>query len=222
MAFSKEWDIRYRENTHMSIWPWSDLVSYVKRYAATQKRAFRVLELGCGAGANIPFFKHLGADYYAIEGSQFIVGKLKKRFSWCRDKIVAGDFTEKIPFSVKFDLIVDRASLTHAPSSGIRRGVKLVHKALKPRGKFIGIDWFSTIHSDYKKGIPGEDKYTRAAIQNGQFENVGCVHFTDKRHLQDLFKGFKIEVLEHKIVKREIPSNNHIFASWNFLALKGV
>ena len=56
MNFSKEWEERYRENTHLSVWPWSNLISYVMRYARPENKDFSVLELGCGAGANIPFF----------------------------------------------------------------------------------------------------------------------------------------------------------------------
>ena len=40
----------------------------------------RVLELGCGPGANIPFFLSQGADYYAAEGSETIVVELQKKF----------------------------------------------------------------------------------------------------------------------------------------------
>ena len=79
MVISSEWDERYKDNTHMSIWPWSDLVSYVMRYAKSKKK-ISVLELGCGAGANIPFFLALGYEYYGIEGSSTIISKLKKRF----------------------------------------------------------------------------------------------------------------------------------------------
>ena len=79
MSFSNKWDERYQENTHMSIWPWSDLVSLVM-HNKPPKEKFRVLELGCGAGANIPLFIALGADYYAVEGSQTIVNQLHKKF----------------------------------------------------------------------------------------------------------------------------------------------
>ncbi|MGN5030804.1 hypothetical protein ACTFBV_20625 [Aeromonas rivipollensis] len=56
MAFSNEWDEQYKNNHHMSIWPWSDLVSSIYRYANPKNGYKRVLELGCGAGANIPLF----------------------------------------------------------------------------------------------------------------------------------------------------------------------
>ena len=73
MSFSKEWDQIYKKNTQMSIWPFSDLISYVKRYLPFVGSSNSVLELGCGAGANIPFFKSLGIDYFAIDGSITIV-----------------------------------------------------------------------------------------------------------------------------------------------------
>ena len=73
MTFSQEWEKCFKENTQISTWPWSDLVSYVMRYARPTGENFRVLELGCGAGANIPFFISLGVDYYAIDGSSTIV-----------------------------------------------------------------------------------------------------------------------------------------------------
>ena len=151
MTFSKEWDQRYRQHSHMSVWPWSDLVSYVIRYVHLQKKLY-VLEIGCGAGANIPFVLSLGYKYYGIEGSPTIVSKLKKRFPSIKKNIVVGDFTSKIPFDEKFDLVIDRSSLTHNTTEGIRRCLDLVYEKMKDDAKYIGIDWFSTLHQDYPKG----------------------------------------------------------------------
>ena len=99
MTFSNEWDQRYQENTHMSIWPWSDLVSFVKRYSKSIKVS-RVLELGCGAGANIPFFKSLKVDYYAIDGSKTAVQRL-----WNRFRNIAVILAQRI-LPMKYHLIV--------------------------------------------------------------------------------------------------------------------
>lgn len=218
MGFSTEWDSLYRANDQISIWPWSDLVSYVKRYAAPKSASYKVLELGCGAGANVPFFRHLGVDYYAIEGSEFIVRKVWETFPDYRSRIVTGDFTETIPFDGPFDLVVDRASLTHATTAGIRNALKMIRVRLNPGGKFIGIDWFSTLHSDSRQGSRGEDDYTRTDIREGQFTGVGSVHFSDREHLVDLFASYQIQVLEHKVVRKEIPRDDHVFASWNLVA----
>lgn len=220
MAFSKEWNDCYKANTHMSVWPWSDLVSYVKRYVSPLNKNIKVLELGCGAGANISFFKNLGVEYYAMEGSEFIVKKVRQAFPVYKNRIMVGDFTEEIPFNKVFDLVVDRSSLTHATTLGIKKANKLIYDKMSLGGKFIGIDWFSTMHSDYKKGTEHEDRYTRTGIKEGQFAGVGCSHFSNKKHLLELFSDFKMQVMEHKIVKREIPEGSHLFASWNFVAVK--
>jgi SAM-dependent methyltransferase len=219
MSFSKEWDERYKANTHLSIWPWSDLVSYVMRYSRPTDSDYSVLELGCGAGANIPFFNSLNVRYFAVEGSLTIVEKLWRRFPELRENIVVGDFAKEIPFSGQFDLVIDRASLTSNSTEAIKFSLALVYEKLKLGGKFIGIDWYSTAHSDYKLGDL-IDSFTRDNINEGQFKDIGAVHFSDKAHLLDLFSLFNIETMEHKIIQREIPEDKHIFASWNLVAKK--
>ena len=94
MGFSKGWDECYMKNTQMSIWPWSDLIGYVMRYARPDSAEFKVLELGCGAGANIPFFRTLGVDYYTVEGSATAVESLKEKYTELSNNLVAGDFTK--------------------------------------------------------------------------------------------------------------------------------
>lgn len=219
MNFSHEWEAQYRLNTHMSIWPWSDLVSYVMRYARPEGPDYRVLELGCGAGANIPFFNSLGIDYQAIEGSGSIVAKLLERFPELRDRIVVDDFTRAIPFPGFFDLVVDRASLTHNTTAAIKATIALIKDRFKPGSKFVGIDWFSTEHSNYGLGEQAEDIYTRRDILEGTHAGLGRVHFSDRGHIEELFSDFEFQSLEHKTTRREIPAeNNHVAAVWNFVA----
>jgi len=220
MGFSMEWDECYAVNSHMSIWPWSDLVSYVMRYARPDGPDYRVLELGCGMGANIPFFTHLNVDYHALDGSPTAVSLLHKRYPALARNIQVADFTKNIPIEGSFDLVVDRASLTHNNSEAIRRTIGMIYNILKPGGKFIGIDWFSTEHSDYKLGEQAEDPYTRRKIVEGQFAGTGRVHFSDKQHLLDLFTKFNIESLEHKMIRKEIPQQNHLLAHWNIAVKK--
>ena len=79
MAFSTEWEKIYQNNEQISIWPWSNCVSLCHRYGNLHE-GMKVLELGCGAGANIPFFVQRKAAYYAVDGSATMVEKLKEKF----------------------------------------------------------------------------------------------------------------------------------------------
>jgi SAM-dependent methyltransferase len=221
MNFSVEWDGVYRANEQLSRWPWSDLVSYIHRYARPSDGFQRVLELGCGAGANIPLFEKLGTDYHGIEGSPSIVQSLHERFPKIRNRIVVGDFTKTIPFDGKFDLVVDRGSITHNVTSAIHRTLGMIFSRLRTGGKFVGIDWFSTEHCDAQLG-DALDAWTRTNIRSGQFSGIGAVHFTDREHLCELLcgSGFEIERLQHKLVDTVVPEGNNRFAAWNFVAVK--
>ena len=219
MTFSLEWDRCYSENRHNSVWPFSDLVSYVMRHSNVKSKKLRVLELGCGAGANVPFFLSLGCDYHGIEGSPIAVKRLRSRFPSIKDRLAIGDFTEALPFSGKFDLIVDRSSLTHNTTDTIKRGLGLVTSMMRPRARYVGIDWFSTQHSEYLHGV-GIDRFTKTGYKDGSFANVGKVHFSSKEHLRDLFRRFKFLIMEHKVTTMEIPNQARKSAVWNFVAEK--
>jgi len=221
MNFSEEWESVYRVGAHMSVWPWSDLVSFVHRHAKPADGFRRVLEVGCGAGANIPFFLKLGVDFYGIDGSPEIVGMLHKSFPQLRDNIVLGDFTQSLPFAGQFDLVVDRASIPHNTTAAIQRTFWMIGNQLRPGGKFIGIDWFSTAYPDSQWGV-ALDSHTRASMPQGQFVGLGAVHFSDKQHILDLLHeaGFQVERLSHKTVETAIPAGATTAGWWSFSAVK--
>ena len=222
-GFSDEWNEIYNKNLQLTSWPWSDLVSLVYRYCGDAiSRNGLVFELGCGAGPNIPFIQSLGMNYYGIEGSEAVVKKLHQKFPELREKVTVGDFTQEDCFSrlPEVDIIVDRASVTHNNQSAIVSTLKNSYDVLRPNGYFIGIDWFSTKHSDFGLGRESDDVYTRTDIARGQFENVGNVHFSDEKHLRSLFSSFDIISLEEKVINIYEPKNNHQFSSWNIVARK--
>lgn len=222
MGFSSEWEERYSENTHLSVWPWSDVVSLVHRHCRPLIAAGvgRVLELGCGAGANIPLFRAFGMDYYAVEGSPTIVKQLHQRYPDLAEKILVGDFSLEQPFGGDFDLVIDRASLTCNNTVSIRNALKIAFDSLKSGGIFIGSDWYSKNHDDFLVGEKSDDEYTRTNHSKGQFIGTGKVHFSDEAHLRDLFSDFEIVFMEEKLMRRREPRDNHQFASWNIVARK--
>lgn len=223
MTFSNEWEKSFSKNTHMSIWPWSDVVSLVNQNCKSiilNPDEANVLELGCGAGANIPFFKKLGVNYYAIEGSPTIVKKLHKRFPEMSKQIICGDFTVAHPFDIHFDLILDRAAITHNNLKSITKTIDIVANSLKNNGLFIGVDWFSKNHSDMHKGHQIDDQYTRTNFMEGPFFDIGKVHFSDLSHIKSLLSQFVIEHIEEKLTKHYGSMHMKQFASWNFVARK--
>jgi SAM-dependent methyltransferase len=159
-------------------------------------------------------------NYFAIDGSPSIVKQLHQRYPDLIAQILTGDFTAEQPFQGNFDLMIDRAALTHNNTASIQNALKIAFRSLKPGGIFIGSDWFSKNHSDFSGGEEFVDKFTRTKCGAGQFTGVGAVHFSDESHLRELFSEFEIVFLEEKLTRRYEPQDSHQFASWNIVARK--
>ena len=225
MTYSEEWNDIYARGEQVNQWPWTDLVSAVKRYCGDIE-GWRVLELGCGSvtnevSCNSLFFTHEGAEYVGLDAS-FKVYEWIGNAEYGSPTFAKMDFTKELPEG-PFDLIVDRAAVTHNDTKSIRRCLDLAYDALKPGGWMIGVDWFSTLHTDRDKGT-WHDDYTRRDIPEGQFKGCGIVHFSNFTHLEDLFERFTIIDLCHK---QKEPSYKPIddtstppecLASWDIVA----
>tara|TARA_B110000503_G_C7081777_1_gene385487 strand:+ start:284 stop:955 length:672 start_codon:yes stop_codon:yes gene_type:complete len=222
MVFSKEWEETYNKGQHFSTWPWSDLVSFVHRFSKPSDGFNSILELGCGAGANIPLFLDLKFDYYAIDGSKSIIKYLHSKFPDHKDKIIKSDFTKKIPFLRKFDLIVDRSSLISNDTEGVSNGLRLLSSKLKPNGRFIAIDWFSEDHDGFKLGEIIDEQTRCNFPSNSDFSGIGKIHFCNKNYLTKILRkeNLHLTYIEHKITKSDFKNNNETKAVWNFVCEK--
>ena len=220
MGFSKEWDSVYKSGNQLSIWPWTKLVSLVYRHVKPVPN-MKVLELGCGAGANIRFFQALNVDYYAIEGSQSMVKKLQKEYDSKNVHIEQGDFTKDLMFEEvqEFDLIIDRSSLTHNATNDIENTLRMISKRLTSDGLFIGVDWHSDKQTEYLANGEMVDSYTKI-FTDGYYRGLGKVHFSNEKHLRGLLSDFNIKLLEENVTTLYEPKGKVIHASWDFVVSK--
>ena len=213
------WEQIYSESKHQSIWPWSELVSLVMHFAVPMnKSGFNVLELGCGAGANIPFFQSLNASYHGIDISKTVVEQLHIQFPALKEKIKDTDFCAEIPFHGPFDLVVDRGSLTHNDSNSIKRCLNTLKTVTKQNALLIGVHWFSTDCDYYDGGEPTHDPNCKTNFKSGNFVGTGIVHFFSESHLLELLSDYEIIDLQHIICRHDVPADRPVVAYWNFVA----
>ena len=212
------WNKIYTEKKHLSEWPWSEVISLTNKFCkkSLDKKKHKMLELGFGAGANIPFFLTKNIEYYGIEGSENIFNRVKKKYNNIEKNLLRGDFKKNYFPNINFDLIIDRASITHNNKKDIIKILKIVKKKLKKNGYFIGIDWYSKASSDYVQNSFGDYLF----FKKGIFKNIGGVYFSNKGDILKFFKDFKVHYLSEK--KIDIYHNNkkQIISSWSIVAKK--
>lgn len=201
MSVSPEWEKWYAGGGAIEGW-YPELMRLIKIFVV---EADRLLELGAGSGGTIRMLRERGLPYHGVEGSESAVARLHGIYPDLKDQIVVGDFTQALPFGGGFDVIIDRASIAHNDSEGIRRTVDLIYDALKPGGIFISSDWFSTWHSEFTRGRRLEPR-TRTDYPDGQFRGIGRVHFSDEEEFSDLFAKFDGLHIEERIVRRSGPN----------------
>jgi len=217
---SEEWNLIYSKNQQLSVWPWSDLISLVAKFTGNDLNGSAVLELGFGAGANIQFIKSLGAKYYGIDGSKIATDKALENHPELHDRIYCGDFTSDIAFDDFFDLVIDRCSLAHNSTAGIKSCIELLDKRMRKDSLFIGIDWYAIEHPAFLFDATEVDQFTKTSFKHGQFKNVGNTHFTNEASIKELFENFEIIHLIKKIIYKCGSKDNIESVTYNFVARK--
>ncbi len=221
MASSNAWEALYAAGLHGSVWPWSDLVSLFMRHVRPIGADIEVLEVGVGAGANIPFVLSLGGRMAGVDGSATAISRLKERFAGNdRVQLALGDFTQSIPFDRSFDVVIDRGSITHNDEHGVRQALSHIYKRLKPGGWLLCLLLFSDKMKEFSCGNEGPDEWTRSDIDAGPLAGTGMAHFWSPKHIAHVFADFEIVVLEECTLRHLVPDLKDGVAYYNLVARK--
>lgn len=204
-------DSLYAAGQQHAVWPFTDVVRLVSRFGNGGK----CLELGCGTGANARFLLTICSAYLGIDASETAIAYCRRNFS------AAADF-ELMDFVVQFpagpwDLIVDRASVTHNDMDGIETTIATATMSTTEGAIYVGVDWFTTGTPDFR--AIGEctmiDQYTRE-YTTGRFAGVDHVGFSTRDRIRALFKP-EWEILFMERVRRE-GMDGDVLETINFVA----
>lgn len=199
----------YRRGKQINRWPYSDLVSAVKREVTHRKPSeIRVLEIGCGTGNNLRFFLEEGFQASGIDYAESAVRVAREqlsRYSGTLD-IVVGDMLE-LPWSNEyFDFVIDRGALTQNEYSQVERMLSEAYRVLKPGGTLLAFTLKGLNHPDRQFGeMVSKNAYDR--FTDGKYKNIGLTAFFSLEDIEQLFGKF-----QNLEIKREVTysSSNQV------------
>lgn len=123
-------------------WPPESIVSYFcGRWAPTERRMVRVLDLGCGAGACTRFLVDEGFSVTAIDCSNEALTRMRynlQRWDLPKVEAVCADITKPFPFSDgSFDVVLDNLCLSHIDDARRAEVVAEIARVVVPRGTYL-------------------------------------------------------------------------------------
>ena len=217
------WETRYRDNPkYRNHYPWSSVVSFIynNKPKNRENNDIKILDVGCGNGANLWFAAREGFNVAGIDGSQTAISYAKEWFS--REGLVGdlrvGDFTN-LPFDDNyFDFVIDRSALTFCGQPAIDTAIDEVWRVLCPMGKFL-FNPMSDRCSSFD-GLPDQDSCYRK-VRFGSIVPGAQLRFYSISDVRELFQSkWSIQKITHNEHISFNAPERIIHAEWQVEVIK--
>ncbi|MED1801457.1 class I SAM-dependent methyltransferase [Brevibacillus porteri] len=203
------WDPVWEEVFTKQEWgkyPGEDTIRFIARnfYKAPQRNEVKILEVGCGPGANLWYIAREGFRVYGIDGSETAVKKAEERLNiecpqW-QGEVRVGDFS-KLPYPDQyFDAVIDNEAIycnSFDDSVGIYQEISRV---TKKGGKLFSRTFAAGCWGDGTGQKVGHNAYL---VSEGPLYQKGYSRFTTLEEIPELISGFKIseiQLLSRKVI----------------------
>lgn len=189
----KMYDMKFSEGWG-SYYPSSEIITLYHRYIKNRMpkdKKLRVLDFGCGRGANLEFFSDMGFEVYGIDISKEAIDICKNNQYFKADHFIQCDVIKDKSlqelFDIKFDVIVATVSLTYLGKSDIKNVIKQFSQCLNQGGVVIS--------SFFEKQVAFEGERNEEGLIYSKISNLDINHYTfileSKDELRELFSEFK-------------------------------
>jgi SAM-dependent methyltransferase len=196
-------------------YPPEDLIRFVARnfYKAENRKDVRILEVGCGPGANLWFIAREGFSTYGVEGSATAVAHARERLDqecpgWQGD-VLTGDIVD-LPFEDGFfDAVIDNEAITHNSFDDSKDIFKEIARVSKPKGKLFSRTFATGCWGDKTGENVGHNAWlvTESPMNLGEY-----IRFTDYEEIRDLIAPFATTEVE--LLTRTMEDGKHEIKEW--------
>lgn len=192
------WDEVFK-STEWGKYPSESLIQFIARnFYKSERVEIRILEVGCGTGANLWYISREGFQAYGVDGSDVAIKKAS-------DRMISENLTVNLqvadivnlPFSnCFFDVVIDVECIYCNNTENTKKILEEIKRVLKPNGKFYSRTFSDkmVIGTNIKENIYLE--YMN--LEDGPFKGKGFVRLSSRDTINDLYGScFKIESLDY-------------------------
>ena len=220
------WDAVWEDIFRSREWgkyPSEDLIRFVARhfYQVADRSSVRLLEVGCGPGANLWYLAREGFSFVGIDGSETAIGKAEKRLDdecpgWrARGELRVGDIV-KLPFAnAAFDAVIDNEAISCNNFDASCAMYAEISRVLKPGGRMYSRTFAEGSWGDGSGESLGHGAWHFA---DGPLAGKGLCRFTAEEDIPVLAKSMQLQNVE--MLRWTTENQKHEIREWLITALK--
>lgn len=205
------WDPVWEEVFTQQQWgkyPGEELIRFIARnfYRSPNRQEIKLLEVGCGPGANLWYMAREGFTVYGIDGSETAVKQAKSRLDeecpgW-GGEIRVGDILN-LPYPDHFfDAVIDNEAIY---SNSFQNSIQIYQelaRVTKVGGKIFSRTFATGCWGDGTGEKVGHRAYL---VGEGPLHQKGYSRFTDYEEIPELIQGFSIT--EVQLLSKKVMTN---------------
>ncbi|MCI8546613.1 MAG: class I SAM-dependent methyltransferase [Clostridia bacterium] len=218
MVESKGWNWNIVKEDFEEVWKNPSIESFylVNRWKSQDKKDF--LDLGCGLGRHSILFGKNGFNVYCLDISENAIDRTRK---WAEEEKIEcnykiGDMLELPYKDESIDVIYSRNVISHTDTEGVKKSINEIKRVLRKNGEcyltLCSKETWGFKQTDWTK----IDENTKLRMEDGPEYKVP--HFyADYDLIKELFKDFKIELINH--IEDFYEDKGKLFSSYHYHVL---
>lgn len=218
------WDSTWEKIFSSRPWgkyPGEDVVRFVARgfYKVDDRSSVKLLEIGCGTGANLWYMAREGFQTYGVDGSQSAIdisrARLDKEVPGWKGGLAVGDMLSLDFPDNYFDGVLDVEAVCCNGFEQSQSIYKEMVRVLKPGGRLYSRCFAKGTIGDETGELLGHNTYLPAV---GPMAHTGLTRFTAREDLSELLPS-NLSLLEVDQIVRGVPLDSPIL-EWCITAEK--
>ncbi|MCA9665823.1 MAG: class I SAM-dependent methyltransferase [Myxococcales bacterium] len=220
MSWDPIWDDVFRQR-QWGMYPSEALIRFMAHHFygrdARRRADVRVLELGCGPGANQWYLAREGFSPHGFDGSAVAIARARERLERegleadLRVATLADAESQALYDAASFDVVLDVACLQCVPLEQAQRAVRWAHGRLRePSGRMFSCLVAAGSWGDGEGVEVAPRTYARA--ERGPYAGIGLNRFYTLDEVRALYRDFAAVTIEQ--TSRTVQGMGERYVTW--------